>query len=95
MPCAIDDTYQYKHMPFSNASLFFKREFYLSFSEQTVTFHDFFTQHHGQEFVVGDLLNNGGNNVSCLLENFLIVPVRVDFAEFEGDAVVFSHEDRM
>ena len=46
--------------------------------DKSMTLHDFFAQDHGQELVVGDVLDDGGVDVLGLLEEGLVVPVRVD-----------------
>ena len=35
--------------------------------DEVVLVHDLLAQHHGEELVVGDVLDEGGNNVSRLL----------------------------
>ena len=42
-------------------------ESYFSERQEVETFHDFFAQHHGQEFVVCDLLHNSSNNMTRFL----------------------------
>ena len=48
---------------------------------QVVLLHNFFAENHGQEFVVGDLLDQSSANVFGLLEEGLVAPVRVDLAK--------------
>ena len=55
--------------------------------------HHLLAQHHGQELVVGDVLHQGRHDVPGLLEDRLVVPVRVDLAELRRDPVVLPHEE--
>ena len=57
--------------------------------------HHLLAQHHGQELVVGDVLHQGRHDVPGLLEDRLVVPVRVDLAELRRDPVVLPHEERV
>lgn len=61
--------------------------------DEVVPLHNFFAQDHGQEFVVGDVLDDGGVDVTSLLEQGFIVPVRVDDGQLAGDQVVVTDED--
>ena len=40
--------------------------------DEVVLVHDLLAQHHGEELVVGDVLDEGGNNVSRLLKPIII-----------------------
>ena len=51
---------------------------------QLVLKHELLAQDHGQELVVGDVLCHRGHNVSRLLENCLVVPVRINASQLTG-----------
>jgi hypothetical protein len=59
---------------------------------QLVVVQSLFAEDEREELVVGDVLVNGGHDVTRLLENCLIRPVRVDGVQFISNAVVFSEE---
>ena len=67
----------------------------LLLKDESVPLHDLLAQDHGQELVVGDVLDDGGVDVTRLLEQSLVVPVGVDDGELLGDQVVVPHEDRV
>ena len=52
--------------------------------------HDFLAQDHGQELVVGDVLDHGDDDVTSLLEKGLVVPVWVDLGQLLGNQVVLT-----
>ena len=60
--------------------------------DQVVTLHDFLSEDHGQELVVGDVLDHGGDDVAGLLEQSLVVPVGVDLSQLLGNQVVLTDE---
>ena len=60
--------------------------------DEVVPLHDFFAEDHGQELIVGDVLDNGGVDVTGLLEECLVVPVGVDDAQLCGKEIVVSYK---
>lgn len=60
---------------------------------QVVLLHDFTSEHHREEFVVGDLLLEGGNDGLGLLEEGLVGPMGVDLGQLLGDTIVFTGKD--
>ena len=46
--------------------------------------HELFAQDHGKELIVGDVLGYCGHNVPSLLENRLVVPVRINVSKLTG-----------
>ena len=57
--------------------------------------HHFFAKNHRQELVVGNVLDHGDDNVSGLLEQSLVIPVRVDGGQLPCDLVVLPHPQRV
>ena len=55
--------------------------------------HDLLAQDHGQELVVGDVLDHGDDDVSGLLEEGLVVPVGVDVGQLLGNQVVLPDKE--
>ena len=70
-----------------------KEETHFFVQDESVALHNVLAEDHGQELVVGDVLHDGGHDVARLLEDALVVPVRVDLSELGGDAVVFAQHD--
>ena len=48
-----------------------------------------------QPVTVGDVLNDGADDLACLVVDGVAVPVRVDGEQLAGDAVVFSQPQRV
>lgn len=53
------------------------------------------TQQHRQEFVVRDVLNLSGHDVSGLLVNAFVVPMRIKRRQFPRDFVVLADHNQM
>ena len=53
------------------------------------------TKKSGNEFVVGDVLQFGDDDVTSLLKDDFIVPRRIQGAQATGDAIVFSSSERV
>ena len=47
--------------------------------------HKLLAQNHGKEFIVGDVLGHCGHNVSRLLENCFVVPMRINASKLAGN----------
>ena len=62
--------------------------------DQVVPGHDLLAQDHGQELVVGDVLDHGDDNVTGLLEKGLVVPVGVNLGKLFGNQVVLPEKKR-
>lgn len=62
---------------------------YLLVQQKSKLLHDLFPQQDGQELVVCDVLDLRDDDTPGLLEDSLIVPVRVDLPQSSGHPVVF------
>jgi len=49
----------------------------------------------GQPVLVGDVLDDGADDLACLVVDGVAVPVRVDGQQLVGNAVVFAQPERM
>ncbi len=63
--------------------------------DEPVPVHHLLAEDHGEKLVVGDVLHEGGHDVSRLLEDGLVAPVRVQLLELATDAVVLAHHQRV
>ena len=49
----------------------------------------------GQKLVVRDVLHHGANDAASLLEQLLVIPVRIDNGQLVRDGVVLPHPQRV
>ena len=68
---------------------------YLLLEQQVELGDGVLAQDDGQELVEADVLDHADDDVARLLEQLLVVPVRVDLRQLGGDQVVLTHPQRV